>query len=806
MNKFSIISLLLWLLLTTTSAFAQYRISGRINSALDSSHVAHCSVYLNPGNVHVVTDADGNFEFTNVSNGNYTLTTKSVGAESVKREVTVNDKDVIVSTIILEHNEQEIDEVTITGKAQNQTYMKSIENMGIYEGKKTEVIVVDSLVANLSTNNARQVFSRVPGLNIWENDGAGIQLGIGGRGLDPNRTSNFNVRQNGYDISADALGYPESYYTPPAEALDRIQVVRGAASLQYGTQFGGLLNLMLKQPVKDKRIQLTARQTVGSFGFYNTFTSLSGTVNKLSYYTYFQYKRGDGWRPNSHFDVYNYYGHVHYNFSERTSIGVDLTVMDYLAQQPGGLTDDMYRANPRQSNRERNWFKVKWNMLALHFSHKFNASNEVNVRLFGLSAFRYSVGFRPYRVNTVDDGSERDLIKGNFTNWGVEARYLKHYSIANRKFVLLVGTRYYHGFNHSVQGLGSKGSDADFSFVRQEETTYDYTFPNQNVALFAENIIHINDWISLTPGMRYEYIHTTANGYYGNITRDLAGNIINIQRINEDRVSERQFLLAGIGLSVKPNLRTNIYANISQNYRSITFNDMHVSNPSSAIDPNMQDEKGYSADLGIRSERVNTLVYDFSIFYINYDNRIGEATGYNELNQVIRTRGNIGQARLYGFESYIECDVLALLTPEVKNWGVGLFSNIARIKSEYVKSEIVRVKGNQVEYVPALNAKLGARLRYKNFKVSYQYGYVSDQYADATNEKIGGPSAVFGIIPAYEVMDLSFSYEYKFFKLEASINNLMDKPYYTRRATGYPGPGILPSDGRGFYVTAQIKL
>ena len=88
----------------------------------------------------------------------------------------------------------------------------------------------------------------VAGLNIYQNDDAGLQLNIGGRGLNPNRTSNFNVRQNGYDISADALGYPESYYTPPSESLEEIQIIRGAASLQYGTQFGGLINFKMKKP------------------------------------------------------------------------------------------------------------------------------------------------------------------------------------------------------------------------------------------------------------------------------------------------------------------------------------------------------------------------------------------------------------------------------------------------------------------------------------------------------------------------------------------------------------------------------
>ena len=131
--------------------------------------------------------------------------------------------------------------------------LKDIEKDAVFAGKKSEVITLSKTDINLSSNNARQIFSQVAGLNIYQNDDAGLQLNIGGRGLNPSRTANFNTRQNGYDISADVLGYPESYYTPPSESLDKIQIVRGAAALQYGTQFGGLINFVLKKPNQSKR-------------------------------------------------------------------------------------------------------------------------------------------------------------------------------------------------------------------------------------------------------------------------------------------------------------------------------------------------------------------------------------------------------------------------------------------------------------------------------------------------------------------------------------------------------------------------
>jgi Fe(3+) dicitrate transport protein len=105
---------------------------------------------------------------------------------------------------------------------------------------------LSSINGNFATNNAREIFSRIPGVNIWENEGSGIQINVGVRGLSPNRSWELNTRQNGYDISSDVFGYPEAY-NPPMEAVETIELIRGGASLQLGLQFGGMLNYVLKR-------------------------------------------------------------------------------------------------------------------------------------------------------------------------------------------------------------------------------------------------------------------------------------------------------------------------------------------------------------------------------------------------------------------------------------------------------------------------------------------------------------------------------------------------------------------------------
>ena len=140
--------------------------------------------------------------------------------------------------------------VEILVKQQSPERMPEMKSNILFSGKKNEVLRLTNINGNFTTNNAREIFSRVPGVTIWENDGSGIQINIGVRGLSPNRSWELNTRQNGYDISSDVFGYPEAYYNPPLEAVETIEIVRGGSSLQFGPQFGGMINYVLKERKK----------------------------------------------------------------------------------------------------------------------------------------------------------------------------------------------------------------------------------------------------------------------------------------------------------------------------------------------------------------------------------------------------------------------------------------------------------------------------------------------------------------------------------------------------------------------------
>ncbi len=164
---------------------------------------------------------------------------------------------------------------------------------------------------------------------------------------------------------------------------------------------------------------------------------------------------------------------------------------------------------------------------------------------------------------------------------------------------------------------------------------------------------------------------------------------------------------------------------------------------------------------------------------------------------------------MYGVESLLELNILSLLGSDRMDTRLNFFANTAITQSDYIDSEISGVVGNQVEFVPQINMKTGLSFGYKNLLGSLQYTYVSSQFTDASNARQNvndNQSGIKGEIPAYDVLDLSLSWSFENFTLESGINNVLDSAYFTRRATGYPGPGIIPSPPRTFYSTLQLNF
>ncbi len=718
-----------------------------------------------------------------------------------------------------------LSEISLVGQQNKRDVLPSPEIVGtkINAGKKNAVIVLDQLNTIVVNNNMRQILAKVPGIHIWESDGSGIQIGIASRGLSPNRSWEFNTRQNGADISADPFGYPEAYYNPPMQAIQRIQIIKGAGALQYGPQFGGMLNYIMRDGrTETNPIAVHTSQTIGSFGLYNNFIAFSGRKNKIYYYAFYDKRSAEGFRKNSQYQTQTLYFSGGYEFSKKMNLSFDVTNYNMKSQQPGGLTDAEMQGDITKSYRSRNWFSTPWLTGNVKFNWDITNNQKINVTAFGMIADRNSVGFTK-AINFPDtivkstmQYASRELSIDKYRNQGIEIGYLKNFQIAGIKQTFTAGIRYFHSNTQRFQkGVGSTGTDANFT--TSQIFPVEQTFNTNNYSVYGEQVFRIKNNLLLIPGVRIEHINSNASGRSGMNTD---GTPILIDAPNQIR----NVVIGGFGLEYHLKNGLEMYGNINQAYRPILFSDMQAVPGTELVDNNLKDASGLNSDLGIRGLIGKWLYMDMSVYAMQYNNRIGRLSKYNDLNQLYTLKTNVGNSFTTGFESIIEIDALAP-TSLKKKFKLPVYISYAFNNARYQHYLISEknsagmmiekdLKNNFVENAPQNIVRAGINFSILGdnglsdvFTIGAQYSYVSQVFNDALNTVAASNNGQNGLIPSYTVYDLNLKYQFKKnIGFKVSVNNLMDVKYFTRRSGGYPGPGALPSDGRSLLFTLDVKI
>lgn len=706
--------------------------------------------------------------------------------------------------------ERTLDSITISSSLRlNHTpFLKAVEGMNIYAGKKTNSVLLDPAKANLAGNISRQLFSQIPGLTIWDMSGSGAQFNIGSRGTDAHRSIEMNMRQNGYNINSDVFGYPEAHYTPAMQGVQKVELVRGSAALQFGPQFGGMLNYVMKEGDSTKPFSLETEQTAGSFHFFNSFTSVGGRRGKWSYYAYYDNRRGDGWRKSAAFLYQSYYASLRYAFNDKSSLAFQFSGMQYREQIAGGLTDEQFSRDPRTSLRSRNFFSPFINIPALLFHYQFSAATKMQVTSHYLGGERNSVQFLnpPNVLDTVNTAlgsyNPRQVDRDYYSGFTTEARILHQYQQKGFTHTLSAGFRFFEQTTKRRQkGVGTTGSDFDLSLVKPYGI--DLRLHSTNYAAFAENIFQLGRRFSVTPGIRYEVINTQMDGVISNASVPVFYK------------SKRSFPLFGTGLQYELTKATELYGNVSQAYRPFLYANVTPADRIDVVDPGLKDSKGYDVDLGYRGQVSDIVKFDVNGFYLFYGKRVGQLTLKDQNNRSYLYTTNIGDAVSKGVEAYVSVSFARLLLPVYnasRLYRLRLFNSLSYTHARYVNGAINKggvntsLKGNWVEGTPGWTNRTGLAWQQKAFLTQLTFTYVGKSYADANNT-VFNPLGATGLVPSYQLWDLSVNWRFlRNYSLSGGINNLANKKYFTRRINMYPGPGILPGDGRSFYISFGVKL
>lgn len=682
---------------------------------------------------------------------------------------------------------------------QDVQWLAPVQGTYIFAGKKTEIIALKEKEVALTEKYGRQIFSKIPGIFIYDMDGTGNQLNISARGLDPHRGWEFNIRKDGIITNSDMYGYPASHYNIPMEAVERIEFVRGTGSLQYGAQFGGMLNYVSKQP-DTSALFVESINTIGSYGLVSTYTGASGTQGSLRYSAWINKKWLEGYRSSGDSEYGAEALTLFYDIDSSMTIKAEWTHSNYRIHLAGPLTDSMFALNPQMATRTRNYYSPDIHVPSLSFLWKISPNTTMQFQSSAIIGTRNSVLFdRPATVAdtivaTTLQYNNRQVDRDNFNSYTAEIRLLHSYPLWGTMHQLTAGIQYMNNDLHRrQQGKGTTGSDFDLTLV-VPGWGRDLHFTTNNIAFFAENRWVLTNRFSVMTGIRFETGQS-----------DLSGTISYYSAQELPNTITRTFPL--IGMNALYTLADNItlYGGISQAYRPVILKDIIPASIYEFSDKNLRDANGYNAEIGFKG-KTHFLQWDISGFYLRYNNRLGIIAQTANDGTLTLLRTTIGSSATAGVELFLQTDFL--LAPHIY---LSLFTATSYMDARYDNAQIrsgntnITIDGNKVESVPAFMSRNGCTFKYSFLTLSLLSHYTSESFADPLNTVLPNQSGSVGIVPAYHIMDLTLGCTLsKKIKIQFNTHNIFDTQYFTKRPQFYPGPGIWSSDGRIISSTITI--
>lgn len=681
--------------------------------------------------------------------------------------------------------------------------LPNISGTYLFSGKKTESINLNQTPANLADKIGRQVFAKIPGVFVYDMDGSGNQVNISARGLDPHRGWEFNNRKDGIITNSDMYGYPASHFSMPLESIDHIELVRGTGSLQYGAQFGGMLNYVSKTVDTAKPFSFESINNVGSYNLLSTYNALGVVTGKFRFYAYMSKKSRNGYRDSEHTESQAQSITIDYVPTSNFSLKMEWSRSTYLYKIPGQLNDSMYAQDATQATRNRNYFNPDIHIPSINLNWQAALHTRLQFISSAVLGKRNSVLFdKPANVkDSINAGTlqynNRQVDIDQFNSYTAELRVLQEYLLGKHWSAITTGIQYMNNDLHRKQmGKGTTGTDFDLSLITPGWGR-DVHLKTKNIALFAENRFQLLKSFSVNAGARIEIGRT-----------DMSGEIIYYPGTELPVSIKHRFPLFGLNLSYSPSQYFEIYGGASQAYRPMLFKDLIPASIYEKVDPNIRDSKGYNTELGMRGSYA-FLRWDITAYLLEYKNRFGTLIQTDDAGEFYTYRTNIGNSRSLGAEIFIQADWM--LNHHI---GLSLFTSTAFSHARYTDAMIksgndnINIKGNKVESAPDLISRNGFTLRYSKLSFSGLYSYTSATFADALNTVVppAGTGAV-GLVPAYGLLDLNAGYRFsKLLEARLSMSNVTAKKYFTKRPSFYPGPGIWPSEGRNFCFTIMIRI
>lgn len=648
------------------------------------------------------------------------------------------------------------------------------------------------LTAPLTSN---EVLRKVTGVNVVDEEGAGLRLNISIRGLDPDRSRNVLMLEDGVPIALGPYGEPEMYFTPSIDKMSGIEILKGSGQILYGPQtIGGIVNFFTADPPSQEITRIKISGAKG--GFFSGFGTYGNTIGKAGILVSYLHKRADDLGPTQ-FRLNDLSAKIRYELNSKSNLGLKLGYYEEESNSTYiGLTQTMFNQGDQDFVRMSPYDNLPVKRLSGSATHQLEFNDNISLKT---TAFAYTTtrdwqrqdfSFSSTAANqtgvqwgnpAVSNGAVYMLNStGNrnrqFQVAGIEPRLSVKHNLFNIKNILETGARYLYEKADEQFIVGSNANTAEGT-LRDKEVRTGYAF-----SAYAQNRFDLTKKLSLNAGLRlenFDYEREILRGRYringvNNVIRDTS-------IIAKDNTMA---LIPGAGINYSANDKINLFAGIHKGFAPPRIKDAITA---TGVPYNLDAELSTNYELGTRIKLNEYFNAELTGFILDFKNQIipvSNSSGNSNASGVV----NGGQTLHKGIEAGFQIDFGKMAG--LKN-SYTFESSITVQDSEYSNDRFisangitVNVKENKLPYAANLMIWNAAGINLQNgfgFRVSGNY--IGSQFTDEINSEVPSANGRTGKISSRYIVDANAYYRIP--KTNANLNlavkNLTDQRYISSR-------------------------
>ena len=778
------VTVLAWALFTLP-AVAQVRTAALVGQVVDQSGailpLASVSVRRPSTGFERRVDvgADGTFAVPDLMPGDYEVTATSDGFSIAVQRVTLRAADTARVTLQLR-----------VGGLTEDIVVAASEIVGSHERLRRLPGAVD-IVERETLEKSRvmttsEALRRVAGVHVRDEEGFGLRPNIGIRGLNPTRSTKVLLLEDGIPLTYAPYGDNASYYHPPIDRFERLEVLKGGAQIAYGPQtIGGAVNYLTPRPPAQRAGSLTL--TGGNRAYFNGHGSYGSTLGRTGFLVDYMRKQGDGSRENLNFKLNDVNGKVVQGFG----LAQTLTFRgNYYSEDSNvtysGLRQDEYLAGPRANPFSNDFFYA--DRYGASATHAFAVSGDV-----AMTTNLYWSSFRRHWWRQSSNSAQRPNDAGDprcggmanlYTTCGNEGRLREYYSwgveprVSVHHRALGVASETDFGVRAHFENQDRLQENGDTPTARSGVLVESNLRQNAAYASFVQNRFLLGAW-TVTPGVRLEHVQYERTNRLANGGAGVTGD------------TDLTRFIPGIGVSHTTGEQVTLFAGIHRGFAPPRTEDI-ISNTGGVID--LDPELSWNYEAGVRSTVRAGVSLDATFFRMDYENQVVPASlaggigatltnGGETLHQGLELRGQIDSAPITGSAYDVYLRVAYTYLPVAEFTG-SRFSSIPGFST-------VSVSGNRLPYVPEHVASIGVGYSLAAFDARLEGVRTSDQFGDDLNIVAPTPDGQRGLISGNTVWNAAVNYTVSRTTVFVAVKNVFDELFIVDRTRG-----ILPGSPR----------